>query len=168
VEVRGGGRGRGAVYEAYEVKKKRQKCAVFYFAGKRKILFFIYDVITWEKRKKSLANISLRPSVFEPAEWSIHSGPPPNMQVPLQSNDFDCGIFICLYAAYLDLRLPLSFSQHHTRNVRAWMTHEMIEEGKLASEKQKNIQAAAEFLADMRQTHGFQNHAEVSRFKPRR
>jgi len=81
------------------------------------------------------------------------------MQVPLQSNDFDCGIFICLYAAYLDLRLPLSFSQHDTRNVRAWMTHEMIEEGKLASEKQKNIQAVAEFWADMRQTHGFQNQA---------
>jgi hypothetical protein len=39
------------------------------------------------------------------------------------------------------------------------MTHEMIEEGKLASEKQKNIQAAAEFWADMRQTHGFQNQA---------
>jgi len=39
------------------------------------------------------------------------------------------------------------------------MTHEMIEEGKLASEKQKNIQAAAEFWADMRKTHGFQNQA---------
>jgi hypothetical protein len=100
-----------------------------------------------------------RPSVFEQAEWSIHSGPPPNMQVPLQSNDFDCCIFICFYAAYLDLRLPLSFSQHDTRNIRAWMTHEMIEEGKLASEKQKNIRAAAEFWADMRQTHGFQNQA---------
>jgi hypothetical protein len=79
------------------------------------------------------------------------------MQVPLQSNDFDCCIFIYLYVAYLDLHLPLSFSQHHTRNVRVWMTHEMIEEGKLASEKQKNIQVAEEFLADMRQTHGFQN-----------
>jgi len=100
-----------------------------------------------------------RTSVFEQTEWSIHSGPPPNMQVPLQSNDFDYCIFICLYAAYLDLRLPLSFSQHDTRNVRAWMTHEMIEEGKLASEKQKNIQGVAEFWADMRQTHGFQHQS---------
>ena len=50
---------------------------------------------------------------------------------PLQSNDYDCGIFICLFAAFLDIRLPLSFSQHDTRNVRAWMAHEMIEEGKL-------------------------------------
>jgi hypothetical protein len=53
------------------------------------------------------------------------------MQVPLQSNDYDCGIFICLYAAFLDLGLPLSFSQHDTRNVRMWMTHVMITEGKL-------------------------------------
>ena len=67
-----------------------------------------------------------RPSVFEQAEWSIHSGPPPNMQVPLQSNDFDCCIFIYLYVAYLDLHLPLSFSQHDTRDVRTWMAHEMI------------------------------------------
>ena len=35
----------------------------------------------------------------------------------------------------------------------------MIQEGKLASEKQKNIQAAAEFWADMRKTHGFLNQA---------
>ena len=63
---------------------------------------------------------------------SFYSGPPPGTQVPLQSNDYDCGIFICLYAAFLDIRrLPLSFSQHDTRNVRTWMAHEMIEEGKL-------------------------------------
>ena len=136
--------------------------------------------------------------------------PPPGIQVPLQSNDFDCGIFVCLYAAFLDIRLPLSFSQHDTRNVRAWMAHEMIEEGTLskmghsvlhpspllttkgnsetksynflaskrssvsqlqgdtkrqktyepeASEEQKNIQAVAEFWADMRLTKGFQNQA---------
>jgi hypothetical protein len=53
------------------------------------------------------------------------------MQVPLQSNYYDCGIFICLYAAFLDIRLPLSFSQHDTRNARTWMAHEMTEEGKL-------------------------------------
>jgi hypothetical protein len=112
-------------------------------------------LFTWLTREHSINNLS----VFEPAEWSIHSGPPPNIQAPLQSNDYDCGIFICLYAAYLDLRLPLSFSQHDTQNVRAWMAHEMIEEGKLANEKQKNIQAAAEFWADMRKTHGFLNQA---------
>jgi hypothetical protein len=164
-------------------------------------------LFAWLTREHSVN----RPSVFEQAEWSIHSGLTPNMQVPLQSNDFDFGIFTCLYETYLDLCLPLSFSQHDTRNVRAWMDHEMIEEGKLlkishnalqdnpltttrgnsernpenllaprcssesqfqrdikrqktydleASGEHKNIQASAEFWADMRQTHGFQNQAE--------
>jgi hypothetical protein len=72
-----------------------------------------------------------RQTIFNPAEWSLHTGRPPGMQVPLQSNGYDCGIFICLYAAFLDMRLPLSFSQHDTRNVRMWMAHEMIEEGKI-------------------------------------
>jgi hypothetical protein len=53
-----------------------------------------------------------------------------------------------------------SLDCHDTRNVRAWMAHEMIDEGKLASEKQKNIQAATEFWADMQQTDGFQNQPE--------
>jgi len=110
-------------------------------------------LFAWLTREHSINKLS----VFEPDEWSIHFGPPPNIQTPLQSNDWDCGIFICLYAAYLDLRLPLSFSQHDTQNVRAWMAHEMIEEGKLANEKQKNIQASAEFWADMRKTDGFLN-----------
>jgi hypothetical protein len=35
----GGDGGRGRVYEAYEVKIKGKNCAVFCFAGKRKILF---------------------------------------------------------------------------------------------------------------------------------
>jgi Ulp1 family protease len=39
------------------------------------------------------------------------------MQVPLQSNDFDCGIFICLYAAFLDILLSHSFSQHEIKRV---------------------------------------------------
>jgi Ulp1 family protease len=84
-------------------------------------------LFAWLTKEHSLN----RPTIFDPAEWSLHSGPPPGTQVPLQSNDYDCGIFICLYAAFLDSRLPLSFSQHDTRNVRTWMAHEMIEEGKL-------------------------------------
>jgi hypothetical protein len=39
--------------------KKEKNCAVFCFAGKRKIFFFIHEVITWEKRKKSAAIILL-------------------------------------------------------------------------------------------------------------
>ena len=41
----------------------------------------------------------------------------------------------------------------------------MIEEDKLASEKQKNIQTAAEFWADMRKTHGFQNQSASLKFQ---
>jgi len=36
-------------------KKKGKNCAVFCFAGKRKYFLFIYEVITWEKEKKSSA-----------------------------------------------------------------------------------------------------------------
>ncbi len=47
-----GGRVDGWVYEAYEVKKKGKNYAVFYFAGKRKYLFYIYDVITSPEKEK--------------------------------------------------------------------------------------------------------------------
>jgi hypothetical protein len=40
VEVRGGGRGRGAVYEAYEVKKKRQKMRCLLLRRKKKNIIF--------------------------------------------------------------------------------------------------------------------------------
>jgi Ulp1 family protease len=36
-------------------------------------------LFTWLTREHSVN----RPSVFEPTEWSIHSDPSPNMQVPL-------------------------------------------------------------------------------------
>ena len=36
-------------------KKKAKKYAVFCFAGKRNFFFYIYDVITWEKKEKSFA-----------------------------------------------------------------------------------------------------------------
>ena len=48
------------------------------------------------------------------------------------------------------------------------MDHEMIEEGKLAREKQKNIQAAAEFWADMRKLMVSKTKLQASTFKPRR
>jgi len=37
------------VYEAYEVKKRGENYAVFYFAG---FFFYIYDVIVKQKIKK--------------------------------------------------------------------------------------------------------------------
>ena len=34
-------------------KKKAKNYAVFCFAGKRNFFFYIYDVITWEKKEKN-------------------------------------------------------------------------------------------------------------------
>jgi hypothetical protein len=36
-------------------KTKGKNCAVFYFAGKIFFYIYIYEVITWEKEKKSSA-----------------------------------------------------------------------------------------------------------------
>jgi Ulp1 family protease len=59
-------------------------------------------LFTWLTREHSLN----RSSVLEPAEWSIHSGPPPNMQVPLQSNDFDWAY------SYASTQLILTYACH--------------------------------------------------------
>jgi hypothetical protein len=54
----GGRRKRGRVYEAYEVKNKRQKIALSASQEKENCYFFIHDVIialstiTWEKGEK--------------------------------------------------------------------------------------------------------------------
>jgi len=47
-------RERGRVYEAYEVKNKRQKLRCLLPCRKKNFLF-VYEVITWEKSKKSSA-----------------------------------------------------------------------------------------------------------------
>jgi hypothetical protein len=58
-----GRRERVRVYEAYEVKNKRQKLRCLLPRRKKKIIFLlfmkcfvIYEVITWENRKKSADN----------------------------------------------------------------------------------------------------------------
>jgi Ulp1 family protease len=56
--------------------------------------------------------------------------PPLDTRIPLQTNSYDCGVFVCLYAAFIDIQHPLSFSQRDIDNVCVWMAHEMIEEGK--------------------------------------
>jgi len=44
------------VYEAYEVKNKRQKLRCLLLRRKKKYLLFIYEVITWEKNLKRGTN----------------------------------------------------------------------------------------------------------------
>mmetsp|Transcript_16895 Transcript_16895/g.30588 ORF Transcript_16895/g.30588 Transcript_16895/m.30588 type:complete len:277 (+) Transcript_16895:1817-2647(+) len=48
-------------------------------------------------------------------EWELF-GHQPGM--PTQQNGFDCGVFTCLYAAFLGLDLPLVFSQEHMNHCR--------------------------------------------------
>jgi hypothetical protein len=84
-------------------------------------------LFTWLKREHSFN----RTTKFEPEKWSIDSGPPPDTRIPQQTNNYDCGVFVCLYAAFIDIQHPLFFSQHDINKVRVWMAHEMIEEGKL-------------------------------------
>ena len=53
--MEGEGAGKGVVYayEAYEAKNKRQKLRCLLLRRKKKTIFlFIYEVITWGKRKK--------------------------------------------------------------------------------------------------------------------
>jgi hypothetical protein len=84
-------------------------------------------LFTWLKSEQSFN----RTTKFELENLSIDSGPPLDTRISLQTNNYDCGVFVCLYAAFIDIQHPISFSQHDINNVRAWMAHEMIEEGKL-------------------------------------
>jgi hypothetical protein len=51
----GGGMGgrRDGFSSLVKQTKQGKKCAVFCFAGKKKYYLFIYEVITWGKRKKA-------------------------------------------------------------------------------------------------------------------
>lgn len=47
--------------------------------------------------------------------WRLHpSGP----DVPQQKNNWDCGVFMCVFADFLSLGLPLIFEQRHVSKIR--------------------------------------------------
>jgi hypothetical protein len=71
-------------------------------------------LFTWLKREHP----SNPTTNFEPEKWNVDPGPPPDTRIPLQTNSYDCGVFVCLYAAFIDILHPLSFSQHDINNVR--------------------------------------------------
>jgi sentrin-specific protease 1 len=62
--------------------------------------------------------------------WRADLAPPPTTFVPRQDNSYDCGVFVCLYAAYIAIQHPFTFTQADIDNVRMWMVHLMDEEGK--------------------------------------
>jgi Ulp1 family protease len=56
--------------------------------------------------------------------------PPPDTLIPLQTNTYDCGVFVCLCADFIDIQNPFSFSQIDIDNASMWMAREMFEDGK--------------------------------------
>lgn len=48
-------------------------------------------------------------------EWSIEVYP---KDCPIQNNTYDCGVFVCMFAHLLSLRLKLNFGQIHIDNFR--------------------------------------------------
>jgi hypothetical protein len=56
----GGWVGEGwVVYEVYEEREKGKSYAVFYFAGKRILIFLHYEVFTWGEKYKALIYTTL-------------------------------------------------------------------------------------------------------------
>ena len=89
-----GGRGRRErvrVYEAYEVKNKRQKLRCL-LLRRKKNCFFIYEVITWGKEKKALLfSKSLGDSYFRTDYFSMYTGG----GVEVMGWDGGRGVYMC-------------------------------------------------------------------------
>jgi sentrin-specific protease 1 len=44
-------------------------------------------------------------------------------RIPRQSNGYDCGVFVCMYASYLMQKHDFDFNQHDMENFRKWIAH---------------------------------------------
>ena len=49
--------------------------------------------------------------LFDKTEWTMNAHPPED--VPQQNNDYDCGVYICIFAEFITFNLPLHFEQKH-------------------------------------------------------
>lgn len=47
-------------------------------------------------------------------------------KIPQQSNGYDCGVFVCIYALYLARNAPLNFSGRDVKNFRQMMKYELL------------------------------------------
>jgi hypothetical protein len=70
----------------------------------------------------------LSSSSFDPDEWTVK---PPDANRPRQTNGYDCGVFVCLYAAYLSLGKSFNFGQGDTLGIRLWMVQLIYQIGAL-------------------------------------
>ncbi len=64
-------------------------------------------------------HMSRKNSVMDQANWSRQQNH--RARIPRQLNGSDCGVFMCLFAAYASLRRPFTFSQKDIPTVRRWM-----------------------------------------------
>ena len=64
-------------------------------------------------------HLSRKGSKMDRAAWSCL--PQTRAKIPRQQNCSDCGVFMCLFAAYSSLDRPFRFSQNQIAAVRRWM-----------------------------------------------
>jgi len=80
---------------------------VFYFAGKRKFLFFIYDVITWEKILKRFSKY-----YYARYTWGIHMAPARTACMGKGASSFQSECVLChsilLLSGYVTKRRTVS------------------------------------------------------------
>jgi hypothetical protein len=50
--------------------------------------------------------------------------------IPFQTNSYDCGVFVCLYAAFIDVQKQFTFLQIDIDDILMWIVHAMDEDGK--------------------------------------
>jgi sentrin-specific protease 1 len=61
-------------------------------------------------------------------EWKIKLNS--RRSVPQQKNGYDCGVFMCLYAAYSSIDSPFNFTQSDILSVREYMVKIIYRAGK--------------------------------------
>ncbi len=71
---------------------------------------------------------------YDLGEWRVEA---PDANRPTQDNSYDCGVFTCLYAAYLTLNKPFNFSQADMAGVRVWMVQLIYQFGALKHDEAK-------------------------------
>jgi hypothetical protein len=97
---------------------------------------------TWLTREHSFN----KTTKFDPDEWTLHSGPHPTRRSHYRLTTTTAEYLYASTQPFLDIQHPLSFSQHAStqpfldiqhplpfsqHDIRTWIAHEMIEEGKL-------------------------------------
>ena len=80
-------------------------------------------------------------SEFDTSGWS-HL-PHDKSVIPQQGNTNDCGVFMCLFAAYASLDSPFDFSQRHIPMVRRWMLQIIYKVGEAAGQVVADLCPAA-------------------------